>query len=128
MNKTVKTLSEKYDIIAIEDLDLQEMSKDNHYGKSIYDNAYNLLIRKLEYKLSILGKELIKVGKFYPSSKRCSKCGKIKEDLKLSDRTYSCTCGNIVDRDVNAAINIKEEGMKISFQKEMDKQIAMFAI
>ena len=53
---------------------------------------------------------------------------KIKEDLKLSDRTYSCTCGNIVDRDVNAAINIKEEGMKISFQKEMDKQIAMFAI
>ena len=128
MNKTAKSLSEKYDIIAIEDLNLQEMSKDNHYGKSIYDNAYNLLIRKLEYKLSILGKELIKVGKFYPSSKRCSKCGHIKKDLKLSDRTYSCTCGNIIHRDVNAAINIEEEGMKLFFQKEMDKQIAMFAI
>ena len=46
----------------------------------------------------------------------------------LSDRTYSCTCGNIIHRDVNAAINIGEEGIKIFFQKEMDKQIAMFAI
>ena len=59
------------------------------------------------------GKKLIKVDRFYPSSKTCSKCGKVKKELSLSERTYECECGNRMDRDVNAAINIREEGKRI---------------
>ena len=66
-----------------------------------------------EYKLSERGKELVRVGRFFPSSKRCSCCGEIKEDLKLSDRIFICECGNVLDRDVNAAINIKMEAMRL---------------
>lgn len=128
LNKLAKTISGTYDVIAIEDLDLQEMSKSNHYGKSIYDNAYGMFIRKLEYKLNLQGKKLIKVGKYFPSSKRCSLCGNIKEHLELSERIYKCSCGNIMNRDYNAALNIGEEVIKILFQEEMDKQLAMFAI
>lgn len=128
LNKLAKKISGIYDVIGIEDLDLQEMSKSNHYGKSIYDNAYGMFIRKLEYKLNLQGKKLIKVGKYFPSSKRCSLCGNIKEHLELSERIYTCSCGNIMDRDYNAALNIGEEGIKILFQKEIDKQIAMFTI
>ena len=60
-----------------------------------------------------MGKKLIKIDRFYPSSKRCSCCGKIKTDQKLSDRVYRCSCGNIMDRDLNAAINIRDEAIRI---------------
>ena len=53
------------------------------------------------------------MGRFFPSSKRCSCCGEIKKDLKLSDRIFICECGNVLDRDVNAAINIKMEAMRL---------------
>ena len=65
------------------------------------------------YKLEWKGKELIKVDRFFPSSKKCSKCGKIKKELKLSERVYHCTCGNEMDRDRNAAINIREEARRM---------------
>ena len=67
----------------------------------------------LEYKLDWKGKELVKVDRFFPSSKKCSKCGKIKKELKLSERVYRCACGNEMDRDRNAAINIREEARRV---------------
>jgi len=109
-------MSDKFDIIAVEDLNLQEMSKSNHLGKKIYDNSFGMFITKLGYKLEEVGKSLVKVDKYYPSSKRCSNCSHIKEELKLSDRTYTCCCGNIIDRDYNAAINIAIEGYKMLYQ------------
>ena len=65
------------------------------------------------HKLEERGKELVKVDRFYPSSKRCSRCGRIKETLTLSERIYRCECGCELDRDVNAAINIRLEAMRL---------------
>ncbi len=113
INKLVKEMSDSFDIVAVENLNLQEMSKNNHLGKKIYDNSFGMFITKLSYKLEQGGKRLIKVDKYYPSSKRCSNCGNIKKGLKLSDRTYTCNCGNIMDRDYNASLNIAMEGLRL---------------
>ena len=77
------------------------------------DNGFGMLRTMLAYKLEEQGKELVKVDRFFPSSKRCSVCGRIKDDLSLSDRIYRCNCGNCMDRDVNAAINIRMEIMRL---------------
>ena len=77
------------------------------------DNGYGSFVNMLEYKLERKQKTFVKIDRFFPSSKLCSCCGKIKEDLKLSDQIYICSCGNIMDRDVNAAINIRNEGKRI---------------
>ena len=115
INKKILELARQYDIISIETLDLQEMSKNNHYGKSIYDNSYYTFTNKLEKKLKSFGKKLVKVDKYFPSSKRCSSCGNVLKELELSTRTYTCECGNIMDRDVNAARNIACKGFMTLF-------------
>jgi putative transposase len=108
-----RSLAEGYDVIGVEDLDMRAMSQSLHFGKSVSDNGYGMLRTMLAYKLEERGKELVKVDRFYPSSKRCSKCGRIKEALALSDRIYRCECGCELDRDVNAAINIRLETMRL---------------
>lgn len=113
IHKETKRLSDTYDVIVVEDLNLQGLSKTLHFGKSIYDNAYGMFLSILDYKQKDRGHTLIKVNKFFPSSKRCSVCGNIKDNLELSDRTYTCDCGNTMNRDINAAINIKNEGIRI---------------
>ena len=106
-------LSGREDVIVVEDLDMKAMSRCLHLGKGVMDNGYGMFRDMLDYKLKEQGKELIKVDRFYPSSKKCSVCGRIKSDLQLSERIYCCPCGNEMDRDVNAAINIREEGKRI---------------
>jgi len=106
-------LSEEYAAIAVEDLNMTGMSQSLHLGKSTMDNGYGAFLNKLEYKLERKGKVLVKIGRYYPSSKRCSCCGRIKDDLKLSERMYICSCGSTMDRDVNAAINICSEGRRL---------------
>lgn len=105
-------LWEHYDVICVEDLDLIEMSQSRKsYAKRVYNEAYREFIEYLSYKAVLKGKTLVKVPRYYPSSKRCSRCGRIKNDLSLSDRTYHCPrCGLTLDRDVNAALNILEKG------------------
>ena len=95
------------------------MSKHNHYGKSIYDNSYNMFINKLNYKLTKSGKQLIKVNKYFPSSKKCSVCGNVVNNLELSTRIYECDCGNKMDRDYNAAINICVEGYRMLYSQSI---------
>jgi len=112
-HKLSNQLAEEYDLIAVEDLNMKGMSQALHFGKSVMDNGYGEFLRKLEYKLEQRGKVLIRIDRYYPSSKRCSRCGKVKEEMKLSEREYRCSCGNQMDRDVNAAINIREEGKRI---------------
>lgn len=75
----------------------------------------------LSYKLARTGKKLVRIDKWYPSSKICSCCGKLKKELKLEDRIYSCTCGNQMNRDENAAINICREELRIS-GVELDRE------
>ena len=113
LHKLSRKLADEYDVIGVEDIDMKVMSRSMHFGKSVMDDGYGMFRNMLEYKLSERGKELVKVGRFFPSSKRCSCCGEIKEDLKLSDRIFICECGNVLDRDVNAAINIKMEAMRL---------------
>ena len=94
-------------------IDMKAMGQCLHFGKSVQDNGYGMFRNMLDYKLAWKGKELVKIDRFFPSSKKCSKCGKIKKELGLSERVYRCTCGNEMDRDRNAAINIREEARRM---------------
>ena len=84
-----------------------------HFGKGIQDNGYGQFLSMLGYKLEERGKYLIKVDRYFASSKICSVCGHKKKELALSERIYLCECGNRMDRDVNAAVNILKEGKRI---------------
>ena len=115
LHKTSHQIANEVDGVCVEDLNMQSMSKSMHFGKSVHDNGYGLFLNMLSYKLERQGKKLIKIDKFYPSSKTCSCCGYIHKELKLSDRIYECPqCGMVLDRDYNASINIKREGMRLA--------------
>lgn len=111
--KYFASLTESFDAVCVEDLNLKGMAGGLHLGKGVHDNGYGLFLSMLEYKLEERGKYLIKVDRYFASSKICSVCGKKKEELSLSDRIYYCECGNRMDRDVNAAVNIMNEGKRI---------------
>ena len=112
-HKLSASLAESFDAVCVEDLNLKGMAGGLHFGKGVHDNGYGLFLSMLEYKLEERGKYLIKVDRYFASSKICSVCRKKKEELSLSDRIYYCECGNRMDRDVNAAVNIMNEGKRI---------------
>ena len=94
--------------IVVEDLNVQGMMKNKHLSEKIADCSFYEIYRQLEYKCQDKGIEFIVADRFYPSSKICSKCGNKKEKLSLSERTYKCECcGNVIDRDFNASLNLK---------------------
>ena len=96
--------------ICIEDLNLKEMMK--HWGRKVSDLSYYTFTTMLDYKLKRRGKRLLKIGRFQPSTQICSNCGH-RQHMKLTDRTYVCTeCGMTLDRDVNAAKNIKSFALR----------------
>lgn len=96
--------------ITIEDLNVRGMMKNRYLSRAIANQGFFQFISKLKHKCYLNGIELRQVDRFYPSSKICCLCGQIKTDLKLSDRVYRCDCGNIIDRDYNASINLKNAG------------------
>ena len=106
-------LVQEYDVIAVESLNMKAMSQYPNFGKSTMDNGYGSFLTKLEYKAEREHKIFVMIDRFFPSSKKCSCCGKMKEELSLSERIYICNCGNQMDRDINAAINIREEGRRM---------------
>ena len=112
-HKLSRELAERYDAVCVEDLNLQGMSGGLHLGKGVQDNGYGQFLSMLGYKLEERGKYLIKVDRYFASSRICSVCGNKKKELALSERVYVCECGNRMDRDVNAAVNIREEGKRI---------------
>ena len=115
LHKTSAQIANEYDGVCIEDLNMKNMSQCLHFGKSVHDNGYGMFINMLAYKLNNQGKRLIKIDKFYPSSKRCSYCGHMKSNLKLSDRLYICEeCRTVLDRDYNASLNILHEGLRLA--------------
>ena len=106
-------LAMEYDVISIEDLNMAAMKKSLHFGKSVSDNGWGNFTRILQEKCDRNGSLLIKVDKWFPSSKQCIKCKRIYKELTLNDRTYICPCcGNVLDRDYQAAMNIDEEGLQ----------------
>jgi putative transposase len=86
------------------------------------NKSYNKFLNYLSYKTKDEGKTIIKVNKFYASSKICSVCGNKKEKLSLSTRIYKCECGSVIDRDINAAINIAYEGLRIHYNTLIHKE------
>ena len=108
INKIVSSIiKQKPSYITIEDLNVKGMMKNKHLSKAIASQKFFEFKTKLMSKCKQNDVELRIVDRFYPSSKTCSQCGKIKKDLKLSDRIYKCDCGFTIDRDLNASINLK---------------------
>ena len=113
LHKFSRELAEAYDVIGVEDIDMRAMSRGMHFGRSVMDNGFGMLRNFLAYKLAEHGGKLVKVDRWFASSKQCSCCGRVKEKLALNERIYVCSCGNVMDRDVNAAVNIKKEAMRL---------------
>ena len=109
INKTIaEIVKTKPSYITIEDLNVKGMMKNRHLSKSVASQKFYEFRTKLKYKCDENGIELRIVDRFYPSSKLCHCCGCIKKDLKLSDRVYKCDCGYVEDRDLNAALNLRD--------------------
>ena len=117
LHKLSRDIANRYDYVFVEDLDLQKMSEkkdDLKLGKEISDLGYRNFLNYLTYKLEWLNKKLVKVNRYFASSKTCSTCGYRKDDLKLSTRSWICpNCGTKHNRDINASINIKKEGIRM---------------
>ena len=111
LNTLANNLAKLYDFVIIEDLSIKEIVYKLGRGKNAYNTSFNSFIKKLLYKFN---GNIVKIDKWFPSSKKCSNCGKKKRHLKLSQRVYRCAfCNHVIDRDLNAAINIRNEGMRI---------------
>lgn len=105
IHQVTSSIAKKFDVVFVEDLSIKNMMKNRHLSKAIGSTGWGLLINILNYKVKVE-----KIDKFYPSTKTCSDCGNKKEIL-LSERTYNCdNCGLVIDRDLNAAINIHRAG------------------
>ena len=113
LHKVSIELVKNYDLISVEDLNVKGMVKNHKLSKHIADASWGNFVTLLQYKCDWYGKELVKVNRFYPSSKTCGDCGWINQELKLSDREWTCkSCGVVHDRDVNASRNILKEGLR----------------
>lgn len=122
LHKTTTKLVENFDVICIEDLNVRGMttavrgkgrSAKAGLNRGILSNNFGEFRELLEYKANWYGKEVVVIDRFYPSSKRCSQCGKINQSLTLQHRYWTCSCGIHHDRDINAALNIKAAGLAV---------------
>ena len=105
--------------ICIEDLNVKGMMKNRHLSKAVQQQGFYEFRRQIEYKSRYNNILIIIADRFFPSSKLCSCCGNIKYDLKLSDRVYKCECGNVIDRDYQASLNLKRYGEDVINQSVM---------
>lgn len=111
---TSKIVKAKPFRVVMEALKVSNMMKNKHLSKAIAEQGFSMFITQMKNKCAKYGIRFIQVPTFYPSSKTCSQCGRIKKDLKLSDRTYKCECGFAADRDKNASYNLAKYGLEIS--------------
>ena len=111
---TSEIVNRKPRFICIEDLNVSGMMKNRHLSKTVQQQGFYEFRRQIEYKSVWNNIPVIIADRFYPSSKLCSCCESIKKDLKLSDRIYKCECGNVIDRDFQASLNLKAYGEKFA--------------
>ncbi|MGL5715930.1 MAG: RNA-guided endonuclease InsQ/TnpB family protein [Paraclostridium sp.] len=110
LHKKSCEIANNYDVVIVEDLDLRNLAQCLSLGKNLHDNSFGMFRMFLKYKLEDRGGHLLKINKWYPSTKLCSNC-KNKQDIELSDRIYICNnCGLEIDRDYNSALNLKTVG------------------
>ena len=114
LHKLSHNLVRDYDIICFEDVNLSAMKRCLRFGKSISDEGFGMFRTYVIYKAQRLGKHVIKIDKWYASTKTCNHCGYKNDELSLKDREWDCPrCGQHHDRDLNAAMNIKQEGLRL---------------
>ena len=117
---TSEIVKRKPSFICIEDLNVSGMMKNKHLSNAIQQQGFYEFRRQIEYKAKWNNIPVILADRFFPSSKLCSCCGEIKKDLRLSDRIYRCDCGNIIDRDFQASLNLKQYGENVLKQKSVE--------
>lgn len=115
IQKITTQIIDRYDFIAIEDLNVASMAKNSKLAKSLYDAAFAKFYATLKYKAEWYGKEVTKVDRWFPSSKLCSCCGWRNKQLTLADRIFRCqSCGMSKDRDLNASENILQQALGVN--------------
>ena len=110
LHKLSRTIAKSALIVGVEDLNIKGIGRNKHLSKSVFDSGWGFFTRCLDYKLKEVGGQLLRIDRFYPSTKTCSSCGQTK-DIPLNIRIYECDCGMNMDRDMNAAINIRREAI-----------------
>jgi hypothetical protein len=110
---TSEIIKRKPSFICMEDLNVSGMMKNKHLSKAVQQQCFYEFRKQIEYKSNWNNISVIIADRFFPSSKLCSYCGNIKKDLKLSDRIYKCECENIIDRDFQASLNLKQYGENV---------------
>ena len=114
LHKIANSYIKNYGTLVFEDLNIKGMVRNHHLAKSISDSSWGTFIGLVEYKAEEAGRKLIRIPRFEPSSKMCSECGAINQELRLSDRQWVCkSCGVLHDRDYNAAKNIRRVGQTL---------------
>jgi len=121
LHNITKKITDEYDVITCENLTIQKMLSNKGLSKKMSDASFYEIIRQLEYKSIFKGKLFYQIDTYYPSSQECSVCGNIDKKYKdLNEREYKCSkCHNIIDRDLNASINIMFEGLKLYMKNEV---------
>jgi len=114
IHKVSIDLVKNFDVIFLEDLNIKGMVKNHRLAKSISDVSWGKFIEVLTYKANWNNKEVIHIDRFFSSSKTCNSCGWINNFLTLKDRSWTCKCGKEIDRDLNAAKNILNEGLRLN--------------
>ncbi len=114
IHKMTTQLAKEYGVIGLETLNVQGMMQNGRLAQAVGDVGMYEIKRQLQYKAKLYGAQVVEIGTWFPSSKLCSACGEKKPELTLAERTWTCaTCGTTHDRDVNAAVNIKNEALRI---------------
>ena len=116
---TSEIIKRKPSFICIEDLNVSGMMKNKHLSKAVQEQGFYEFRKQIEYKAKWNNIPVIIADRFFPSSKMCSCCGHIKKDLKLSDRIYKCECGNTINRDFQASLNLKKYGENVLKQQSV---------
>ena len=115
-HKESRRITNSYNAVCVEDINLRGMAGSLRLGKSTNDNGFGMFRNQLSYKLAEKGKHLIKIDKWFPSTKTCGSCGTVNKDIAIGVPEWTCpVCGTFHDRDKNAACNIKEEGLRVFF-------------
>ena len=114
LHKLSSSITKNYDVIGVEDINMKNMSQSLKLGRSTYDNSFGMFRDMLQYKQDRQQFHIVvRADMWFCSSKMCHRCGNIKKDLQLSDRVYECpSCGLTIDRDWNAAINLRNEALR----------------
>ncbi|TLZ80292.1 MAG: IS200/IS605 family element transposase accessory protein TnpB [Methanobacteriota archaeon] len=106
LHKATTMLAKTKSVVVVEDLAARGLLKNHRLAKSVADASWSEFVRQLGYKTRWYGSKLVKADRFFPSTKTCSKCGTVKLEMSLAQRTFHCECGLVMDRDLNAAINL----------------------